>query len=183
MSQWPRKCHASQTATSVPSSIGYTFEMTTTLPGGSSSSSGSSSSIVPIIAAVVGVLVAGAVTALLVYLCVFKGLWAAMPCSRGKKDQAKSKVSPVDSGQPEVPTDAKTTGLTATAITTPGRATTDSFRHLETAQSTRSAITPSNLQTDLILEEQKPRRLPVLDPVLQRSGIMLLTNEASGLSP
>ncbi|GFN77703.1 hypothetical protein PoB_000420900 [Plakobranchus ocellatus] len=33
MSQWPRKCHSSQTATSVPSAPGYTFEMTTTCKG------------------------------------------------------------------------------------------------------------------------------------------------------
>ncbi|GFN77701.1 hypothetical protein PoB_000420700 [Plakobranchus ocellatus] len=121
-----------------------------------------------IVAAVVGVLVAGAAIAALVYFCIFKGLWLAMPCARGKKDGARSKVSPED-GEPDVPTDAKVTGLTATAITTPGRTTSDSFRHLETAQSTRSAITPSNLQADLLLEEQKPRRLPALDPISNSS--------------
>ncbi|GFN77698.1 hypothetical protein PoB_000420400 [Plakobranchus ocellatus] len=131
----------------------------------SSSSSSSSDSTMIIVAAVVGFLVGGAAVAALVYFCIFQGLWLSMPCAWGTKDGARSKVSSEDR-EPDVPTYAKVTGLTATAITTPGHTTFDYFRHLETAQSTHSAITASNLQADLLLEEQKPRRLPALDPSL-----------------
>ncbi|RUS79678.1 hypothetical protein EGW08_012562 [Elysia chlorotica] len=151
----------------IPIPISSSSSSQSPVPGAASTSTSSSSgsSMGLIIGAAVGGLIAIAAISLLVYMCVFKGLWLAMPCSRGKKDAGK--VTPHDEkrqgkGQPEVPTDAKATGLTATAITTPGRGYSEQGRWLDTAQSTRSAITPSNLQTDLVLEEQKPRRLPAL---------------------
>ncbi|GFN77706.1 hypothetical protein PoB_000421200 [Plakobranchus ocellatus] len=197
MTQVPRKCSSSQTATALPSSGGATFELYANLPGSSSDGF----PLIPVVAAAAGLFFIVVCAILFYYFCIRKGYMYKLPCCKGKKKSKKNKkkkenvntkggkVAPMDTVAPDtlgVPMDARSTGLQATAIVPPGDAAqtgedfADSRRRLETAQSTRSVVTPSHMQTDLVLDEQTPRRLPALEPITPAHGHHLLSTNEGG---
>ncbi|RUS79674.1 hypothetical protein EGW08_012558 [Elysia chlorotica] len=201
MTQIPRKCASDQTATTLPASGGATFELYANVPG---SSSGIPIPLIYGLAAAGGLFFLVVCSVVFYYFCIRKGY--TLPCCKNKRKQQKKKqqqrqreaeekrakksgkVAPVDTVSVEdslgVPMDAKSTGLQATAIITPNDGCdvmSDGRRWLETAQSTRSVVTPSHvIQTDLVLDEQTPRRLPALEPITPAHGHLLLSTNEGG---
>ena len=166
-------------------------------------SSGADFPLIPVVAGAGGLFFVIVCSVVFYYFCIRKGYIYKLPCFKNKRKQKKKKqqqqaeqnkarktgkVAPVDTVSVEdslgLPMDAKSTGLQATAIITPsdpGDLTSDGRRRLETAQSTRSVVTPSHvMQSDPVLDEQTPRRLPALEPITPAHGHMLLSTNEGG---
>ncbi|GFS00179.1 hypothetical protein ElyMa_002809200, partial [Elysia marginata] len=160
--------------------------------------SGSDFPLIPVLAGAGGLFFIIVCAVVFYYFCIHKGYIYKLPClkkkkkkkdeEKGRKAMKSGKIAPVDTVSAEeslgLPMDAKSTGLQATAILTPGDPadfTADGRRPLETAQSTRSVVTPSHvMQSDLVLDEQTPRRLPALEPITPAHGHLLLSPTEGG---